>query len=122
MSRRNGDSTHPRAIDQRASGADPSDFISKRHSPASIVRWPDGLPSARKLGRILGDAFGRGRGPTTGTVNPGILWAGRTMQLGFEAVIPINHQTGSRVGWLVQVHFFLDDLFPTSIGKPIFGK
>jgi len=64
----------------------------------------------------------RGRGPTTGTVNPGILWAGKYMQLGLEAVIPINHQTGSRVGWLAQVHFFLDDLFPTSIGKPLLGK
>jgi hypothetical protein len=64
----------------------------------------------------------RGRGPTTGTINPGILWAGRYMQLGLEAVVPINHQTGSRVGWIAQLHFFLDDLFPTTIGKPIFGK
>jgi hypothetical protein len=64
----------------------------------------------------------RGRGPTTGTVNPGVLWAGRYVQLGFEAVMPINHQTGSRVGWIAQLHFFLDDIFPTTIGKPIFGK
>jgi hypothetical protein len=64
----------------------------------------------------------RGRGPTTGTINPGILWAGRYVQLGLEAVVPINHQTGSRVGWIAQLHFFLDDLFPTTIGKPIFGK
>ena len=64
----------------------------------------------------------RGRGPTTGTINPGILWAGRYMQLGLEAVVPINHQTGSRVGWIAQLHFFLDDLFPTTIGKPMFGK
>ena len=64
----------------------------------------------------------RGGGPTTGTINPGILWAGRYMQLGLEAVVPINHQTGSRVGWIAQIHFFLDDIFPTTIGKPIFGK
>jgi hypothetical protein len=64
----------------------------------------------------------RGRGPTTGTINPGILWAGKYMQLGLEAVVPINHQTGSRVGWIAQIHFFLDDIFPTTIGKPIFGK
>jgi hypothetical protein len=64
----------------------------------------------------------RGGGPTTGTVNRGILWAGRYMQLGLEAVVPINHQTGSRVGWIAQIHFFLDDIFPTTIGKPIFGK
>jgi hypothetical protein len=70
----------------------------------------------------LSTPLDRGRGPTTGTVNPGILWAGRYMQLGLEAVVPINHQTGSRVGWLAQLHFFLDDLFPTTIGKPIFGN
>jgi hypothetical protein len=64
----------------------------------------------------------RGGGPTTGTINPGILWAGKYMQLGLEAVVPINHQTGSRVGWIAQIHFFLDDIFPTTIGKPIFGK
>ena len=64
----------------------------------------------------------RGGGPTTGTINPGILWAGRYMQLGLEAAVPINHQTGSRVGWIAQIHFFLDDIFPTTVGKPIFGK
>lgn len=64
----------------------------------------------------------RGRGPTTATVNPGILWVGRTMQLGLEAVVPVNRNSGSGVGWVVQLHFFLDDLFPTTIGKPIFGK
>jgi hypothetical protein len=64
----------------------------------------------------------RGGGPTTGTINPGILWAGKYMQLGLEAVVPLNHQTGSRVGWIAQIHFFLDDIFPTTIGKPIFGK
>jgi hypothetical protein len=70
----------------------------------------------------LSTPLDRGRGPTTGTINPGILWAGRTMQLGLEAIVPINHQSGSKVGWIAQVHFFLDDLFPTSIGKPIFGS
>jgi hypothetical protein len=44
------------------------------------------------------------------------------MQLGLEAMVPINHQTGSRVGWIAQIHFFLDDMFPMTIGKPIFGK
>ncbi len=70
----------------------------------------------------LSTPLDRGRGPTTGTVNPGILWAGRYMQLGLEAMVPINRQTGSRVGWIAQIHFFLDDLFPTTIGKPLFGK
>jgi hypothetical protein len=70
----------------------------------------------------MSTALDRGSSGTTGTVNPGILWAGQYMQLSVEAVIPINSRTGSRTGWIAQLHFFLDDLFPTSIGRPIFGK
>ena len=56
---------------------------------------------------------------TTGTVNPGVIWAGRRFQLGLEAMIPVNAESGRHVGAIVQFHFFLDDLFPGSIGKPI---
>ena len=57
---------------------------------------------------------------TFGTVNPGIIWFGRYIQLGLEAVIPIHGNTtdleisprqGS-VGLLGQVHFYLDDIWP----------
>ena len=58
---------------------------------------------------------------TTGTVNPGIIWAGKYFQLGLEAVVPINERTGKNVGIRGQVHFFLDDLFPTTIGRPLFN-
>jgi len=61
-----------------------------------------------------------GSAPTTGTINPGVLWAGRYMQVGLEAIIPMNRATGGKNGVLFQLHFFLDDLFPRSIGKPIF--
>jgi hypothetical protein len=65
----------------------------------------------------------RGCGPTTGTVNPGILWAGSYFQIGVEAIIPVNVLTGHNVGVLSQLHFFIDDLFPHSIGQPLFdGK
>jgi hypothetical protein len=64
----------------------------------------------------------RGGSGMTGTVNPGVIWAGRYMQFGLEAIIPINNRTGGKTGVLAQVHFFLDDLFPRSIGKPIFGN
>ncbi|HEX4797704.1 MAG TPA: hypothetical protein VFV04_00305 [Burkholderiales bacterium] len=62
----------------------------------------------------------RGGGPTIGTVNPGVLWAGRYMQFGVEAIIPMNNRTPVR-GWIAQIHFFMDDLVPRSIGRPIFG-
>jgi len=62
------------------------------------------------------------RGETTGTVNPGILWAGKSIQLGVEAVIPVNRRTGDHVGVLGQVHFYLDDIFPGSLGRPLFRR
>lgn len=61
-------------------------------------------------------------GKTNGTVNPGILWAGKSFEIGLEAVFPINDRTGKNVGVRGMLHFFLDDLFPTSLGRPIFGR
>lgn len=63
----------------------------------------------------------RGGGATTGSVNPGILWVGSSVQFGAEAIIPVNRHSGRNVGVQGQIHFFLDDLFPRSIGKPLFG-
>ena len=60
-------------------------------------------------------------GRTTGSVNPGILWVGTYFQVGVEAVVPVNDRTGHSVGAVAQLHFYLDDIFPRSIGKPLFG-
>jgi len=59
-------------------------------------------------------------GQTTGTINPGFIWAGQQFQLGVEAIIPINDRSGRDVGGIAQLHFYLDDIFPKSIGKPLF--
>jgi hypothetical protein len=58
----------------------------------------------------------------TGTINPGVLWTGRYIQLGLEAVIPMNRSSGHGVGVLAQLHFFLDDLFPHTFGQPLLGN
>ena len=58
---------------------------------------------------------------TTGTINPGVLWVGNTFQVGIEALIPINRQSGSNVGVIAQLHLYLDDIDPQGIGKPLFG-
>ncbi|MBR0850121.1 hypothetical protein JQ543_20390 [Bradyrhizobium diazoefficiens] len=58
---------------------------------------------------------------TTGTINPGFLWVGNTFQIGVEALIPINRQSGTNVGVIAQLHLYLDDIDPRGIGKPIFG-
>jgi hypothetical protein len=60
-------------------------------------------------------------GQTTGTIDPGVIWAGKYFQVGVEAVIPINERTGNNVGVIAQLHFFVDDLFPHSLGRPLFG-
>jgi hypothetical protein len=60
------------------------------------------------------------KGQTTGFVNPGLIWFGKSMQLGIEAQIPINSRSGKTVGVLGLIHLFIDDLFPKSIGSPIF--
>ncbi len=62
-----------------------------------------------------------GGGGTTGTINPGLLWSGQYVQLGVEAAIPVNHASGDNVGVLMQLHFYIDDIFPNSLGKPLFG-
>ena len=67
----------------------------------------------------MSTALDRGASGTTGTVNPGIIWAGQHIQLALEAVIPVNSRSGSQLGWLAQLHFFLDDLFPRTIGRPL---
>jgi hypothetical protein len=63
----------------------------------------------------------RGGGPTTGTLNPGVLWAGQYIQLGAEAIVPLNRASGHALGFVAQLHFYLDDLLPTTFGRPLFG-
>jgi hypothetical protein len=51
-----------------------------------------------------------------------VIWVGNKFQLGIEALIPINRQSGSNVGVIGQLHFYLDDIDPGGIGKPLFGN
>ena len=69
----------------------------------------------------IADKLGAGA-RTTGTVNPGIIYSGDTYQVALEAMIPINKASGKHWGVIAQLHFFLDDIFPNSIGKPIFAE
>lgn len=62
-----------------------------------------------------------GSGQTTGTVNPGMIWSSKYVQFGVEAIVPINKRTAESVGVIGQVHFYLDDLFPRTLGRPLFG-
>lgn len=58
---------------------------------------------------------------TTGTVNPGVIWVGSYFQVGLEAMIPVNRASGTGVGALGQLHLYLDDMFPKTVGQPLIG-
>src|SRR5712692_1658615 len=47
---------------------------------------------------------------TTAFANPGLLWAGKYVQLGMEAEIPMNNFSGKNVGVRALVHVFIDDI------------
>ena len=54
------------------------------------------------------------------TFAPGVVYSGVTWQFAVEALIPGNRNTGRNVGVIAEFHMFLDDIFPHSLGKPIF--
>jgi hypothetical protein len=65
-------------------------------------------------------AFGPAAGnPTQVMMAPGIIYSAQAFQAGLEALIPLNRATGHGVGAVFQLHFFFDDLFPNSLGKPL---
>jgi hypothetical protein len=70
----------------------------------------------------LNSPVDRDGGPTTGTINPGILYENTWFQIGAEALIPVNRASGNSVGGIVQVQIFIDDIWPKIFGHPIFGS
>ncbi len=57
---------------------------------------------------------------TSWTAAPGILYLAQWGEIGLEALIPLDRTAGTNVGAVGLVHFFFDDLFPGSVGKPVF--
>jgi hypothetical protein len=64
----------------------------------------------------------RGGGGTTGTINPGVLYESRYFQIGAEAIIPVNRETGREVGAIIQLQIFIDDIWPKVFGHPLIGN
>jgi hypothetical protein len=46
----------------------------------------------------------------------------RYLQVGVEAIIPIDAHSGRDLGVRAQAHLYLPAIFPDFYGKPIFGK
>jgi hypothetical protein len=81
--------------------------------------WKDMIPLV-EFSMTTTENRGQG-GLTSGTINPGVLWETPYFQLGAEALIPVNHESGDHVGFVVQMWIFIDDLFPKYFGHPLFG-
>jgi hypothetical protein len=58
---------------------------------------------------------------TTGAVGPGLYYIAHDYQLGIWVPFPINKGSGYHPGVFAIVDFYIDDLFPNTLGKPIFG-
>jgi hypothetical protein len=58
---------------------------------------------------------------TTGVVGPSLYYIGQYFEIGVMAQIPVNSDSGKHLGALAVLDFFLDDIAPDSIGKPLFG-
>ncbi|MFQ5683351.1 MAG: hypothetical protein ACE5HC_08785 [Candidatus Binatia bacterium] len=52
------------------------------------------------------------QGHTNAFLNPGLLWAGKYVELELEAQVPLNGNSGKNVGVLALIHLFLDNLAP----------
>ena len=57
---------------------------------------------------------------TTWTAAPGVIYLASWGEIGLEALIPLNRTAGTNVGVVGLVHFFFDDDFPNTLGKPLF--
>ena len=62
---------------------------------------------------------GPDRNKVKGKVLPGLIWTGRYGQLGIAAIVPLNSRTGQNVGVIAQAHFYLDDVWPAVLGRPL---
>ena len=60
-----------------------------------------------------------GGDPTSWTLAPGFIYLRSWYQVGLEALVPLNKAAGTNVGFIVQWHIFLDDLYPRGIGAPL---
>ena len=58
---------------------------------------------------------------TVGVLGPSLYYIGSTFEVGVMAQVPINRASGLHPGVMAVVDFFLDDIAPDTLGKPLFG-
>jgi hypothetical protein len=86
--------------------------------------WPEWVNRLTPLVEVsfVTPVTGRYGEKTIGTINPGLIWSGQSVQFGIEAILPATKASGKNVGIIAQLHFYLDDLFPHTIGRPLLGN
>ena len=52
-------------------------------------------------------------------VSAGVNYTERDYSVSAEMLIPGNRQSGSHLGLVAELHLYFDDMFPTSLGKPL---
>ena len=57
---------------------------------------------------------------TTGHFQPGVIYEADKWQFALEAMIPMTGATGHGAGVIGQLDFYLDDMFPDTLGRPSF--
>jgi hypothetical protein len=86
-------------------------------------RFTGGSPKEEPLNQFLPLAefsFDSPRGQNTAaTVNPGFAYVAVTWQVAAEAIVPLNREGGSGIGFRAQLLLFLDDLLPSLFAKPL---
>lgn len=71
---------------------------------------------------VIRTSSGGGRRSRTACPTSSLIGVGRFFQVGVEPAVPINERTGKNVGVRAILHFSLDDLFPRSLGRHLFGR
>jgi hypothetical protein len=69
-----------------------------------------------------GSAFRPTDNPTTLNLGTGAVWTGEYYSLSTELLWPLNGASGHGLGVIGQFHLYFDDLFPDTLGKPLFGS
>jgi len=60
--------------------------------------------------------------PTTFVLGTGAVWTGAYYSISTELMWPLNGATSHGIGAIGQFHLYFDDLFPNTLGKPLFGS
>lgn len=91
-------------------------YLNQHVAGSAVPRWA--APLIPLVEFAAETPFGRtyGQRPTL-TASPGVAWNSDDYQVTVEALLPLTRATGNGVGVVVQLHIYLDEVFP----KPVFG-